>query len=120
MFNDLKIIQLASAMARHAVARNNVVAENITNANTPGFKAREVEPFSEYIKHLNQNNGAREANKFRIRESDGFGVTSPNGNTVSIEQQMMHGAKASGDHKTAIAIYSKTLDLLKLSLRGRR
>ena len=44
---DIKpdILRIASAMASHASARQSVVANNIANADTPGFKARDTQPF---------------------------------------------------------------------------
>ena len=42
--------------------------------------------------------------------------TSPNGNNVSIEEQMLGAAQARGQHGMALAIYRKTLDLVRLSI----
>ena len=47
MFTDLKILHTASLLARHSVQRHSLVAENIANADTPGYKAKDLEPFAE-------------------------------------------------------------------------
>jgi septal ring-binding cell division protein DamX len=39
MFDRLEIFSLASAQARHAAARQAVVAQNIANSDTPGYRA---------------------------------------------------------------------------------
>ena len=44
MFADLDIFRLAHAMARHAGSRQSVIAQNIANADTPGYRRKTV-PF---------------------------------------------------------------------------
>ena len=43
----------------------------------------------------------------------------PNGNSVSIEQEMVKAASARQDHEMALAIYRTTSDILRASL-GRK
>ena len=42
MFEGLEIFQLAGGVARHAASRQAVVAQNIANADTPGYRARDA------------------------------------------------------------------------------
>ena len=42
MYESLDIFRTAAAMARHAGARQTVVAENIANADTPGYAGRDI------------------------------------------------------------------------------
>ena len=44
---------------------------------------------------------------------------SPNGNTVSVEQQVFKSAEAAQQHQMALTVYSKSLEMMKLAL-GRR
>ncbi len=119
MMNDLKILQTASAMARHAVERHSQIAENIANANTPGYKAKDLKPFAETFAR-NQTNAATGAdNALRAERITTPGVASPNGNTVSLEDQMWRSAAATRDHDTALTIYSKTISMLRTSLSSR-
>lgn len=119
MFNDLKILHTASLMARHAVERHSQIAENIANADTPGYKAKDLEPFSQAYARSErtaiENGGAA----FRAERVATPGAASPNGNTVSLEDQMSRSAATTRDHDTAITIYSKTLSMLRSSLGGR-
>lgn len=120
MFNDLKILHTASLMARHAVQRHAQIAENIANADTPGYKAKDLEPFSQAYARSERKaveNGAAAA--FRAERVATPGAASPNGNTVSLEDQMSRSAATTRDHDTAITIYSKTLSMLRSSLGGR-
>lgn len=120
MFNDLKILHTASLMARHAVQRHGQIAENIANADTPGYKAKDLESFSAAYTRNERNAVAGAAVKtFRAERIETPGVASPNGNTVSLEDQMSRSTQASRDHDTALTIYSKTLSMLRSSLGGR-
>ncbi|MEM7497705.1 MAG: hypothetical protein AAF371_06900 [Pseudomonadota bacterium] len=42
--------------------------------------------------------------------------TAPNGNNVVIEEQTMLGAESAGQHRLAMSVYAKGLDLLKLGV----
>jgi flagellar basal-body rod protein FlgB len=47
MYQNLSIFQAAGAMAKHAGARQAVVAQNVANADTPGYRAQTIAPFTE-------------------------------------------------------------------------
>lgn len=130
MFEELKVIQMASAMARHAAARHRVIAENVANADTPGYRARDVQEFSSYVNEAFKpratrvghhgaptvRNAAFRPEQFRDPSID----ASANGNSVSIESEMVRAVEAQGQHARANAIYSKVRDIIRLSLgRGR-
>lgn len=117
MLNGLKVLHTASALARHSVERHAQVAENIANADTPGFKAKDLEPFSEtYARSERTAATGASQNAFQANRIDIPGVASPNGNTVSLEDQMTRSTAATRDHDTALTIYSKTLSMLRASL----
>lgn len=117
MFNDLKVLTEAAALARYAAARQEVIAENIANADTPGFKARDLEPFEAvYSRRLQTRDGAAAAPRL-VENRDG---ASPNGNTVSLEDQMWRSAAAARQHETAVTLYAKTLSILRVALGSGR
>ncbi|MEZ5892659.1 MAG: flagellar basal body protein [Parvularculaceae bacterium] len=120
MFTDIKLMQTASMLARYAAERNAQVAENIANADTPGFKAKDLEPFSEaYARAERAEALSPDRRGFSIEKIGIEGVASPDGNTVSLEDQMTRSAAAARDHSTALTIYSKALSMLRTSLGGR-
>lgn len=120
MFNDLNVLQTAAAMARHAAARQELIAENIANADTPGFKARDLESFTEYYKRIEADASVNhKTHKFRTTEISQDGLTAPNGNSVSIEDQIWKSAATARQHETAVTIYSKSLSLLRIALGSR-
>ena len=54
------------------------------------------------------------------RSTDLGGEASPNGNTVSLEQEMVRGTQAKSNHDLALTVYKTSLDIIRTSLgRGR-
>ena len=128
MTNPPDLMNLAFAAARHAATRQDVIAQNIANADTPGFRARDTGRFDDVYRdgsgapmratrdgHLT-GSGTEDGSAW-IRRSTG--IISPNGNSVSIEQEMVRSVEAQRDHSEALAIWRASLDLLRASL-GRR
>lgn len=112
MFETITILDLATARARHAAARQSVVATNIANADTPGFRARDITPFEEIFARagIPRDPGAA----FRTR--DAGGPASPNGNTVALEVEMLRSVEAQRDHSRALGVYRSTMNVLRASL----
>ncbi|PVB62673.1 flagellar basal body rod protein FlgB [Labrenzia sp. 011] len=87
--------------------RQATIAENIANANTPGFHARDLEPFTSVISqtqlamtathdgHLGQTMEA--ARSSDIENEDSWTVTH-SGNSVSIEQELVKAGEVARDH----------------------
>ena len=46
MLEKIGILNLATDKARHAAARQEVAARNVANADTPGYRARDVTEFN--------------------------------------------------------------------------
>jgi len=111
-------------MARHAGARQAVVAENIANADTPGYRAREIGAFAEtYRDHPvmalrttrpGHVHSAPMASAARAHLSDA--ERSPNGNSVSLEIEMLHAVEVQREHSRALAIYRHALGVIRTSL----
>ncbi|MGF1445893.1 MAG: flagellar basal body rod protein FlgB [Pikeienuella sp.] len=131
MLENLTIVAKASAMARHAAARHKLLAENVANADTPGFRARDLRPFAEMV------NAAEVKEGFRLRATrpghrlgplDGqpfrpiLSATppSPNGNSVDLADQSRRAAENQGQHALALAIYAKAADLWRIGLGRNR
>ena len=127
MFEKLEIFQMAGAMARHAETRQTMVAQNIANADTPGYKARDIASFAETYR--TQDTSAMHATRaghltsstqpYTARTIAGAGSESPNGNNVSLETEMVKAASVRQEHDQALAIYQASLGILRSSL-GRR
>ena len=119
MTPDLKILDTVSALARHSAERHKVLSQNIANADTPGYRARDLEPFEEFYSQVRQQGGIMPAmgeDAFPVVEMKTHSVISPNGNNVSLDEQTMEAAGAKGQHDMAMAVYRKTLDLFRMAL----
>jgi len=126
MFEQLTIFETARAMVLHAGRRQTIIAENVANADTPGYRARDIVPFAEAYRsghdatamkatrpdHLNGTLKDVVSARIFVRP----GETEPNGNTVSIEQELVRGAETREQFDRALAIYKSSLDILRASL----
>ncbi|APZ52664.1 FlgB family protein [Salipiger abyssi] len=123
MFQNLDVFKTAMAMARHAGTQQAVSAQNIANADTPRYRAQDLPDFSETLRstmltqratrarHL--NGAASNAPPAPIERRD---TVDPNGNTVSIEAEMVTAVDAMRAHDRALSIYRSNLTLLRASL----
>lgn len=112
---DLKLLDTFSALARHSAERHKVLSENVANADTPDYKAKDVQPFQEFYSDIRARSGG-EAVAPPTQQMDVKSITSPNGNNVSLDEQLLHTAEAKGQHDMAMAVYKKTLDLFRMAL----
>ena len=118
MISDLQLFQIYGAMARHAAESQKVSATNIARADEPGYKASRVESFDAYLARMAVSGGGDSLSEpFRTLASDA--PSNPNGNNVSLEQEIFSSAEAMGQHNMALTVYSKSLDMLRTAL-GRR
>ncbi len=128
MFEKSQVLGMAAAMASHAATRISAIAQNVANADTPGYRAKDAPGFSDSYRaagdfrlaasragHLTDTPGAVAT---AISDRKG-GHLSPNGNNVSLEDEMMRASAARQDHDMALSIYKSSLNILRASL-GRR
>ncbi|WP_284263199.1 FlgB family protein [Roseicyclus amphidinii] len=110
MFDRLEIFALASARAQHAAARQAVVAQNIAHADTPGYRAQDIAEFAETWRALQQGQSGPP------RVIDAGTPASPNGNTVSLELEMLRGIEAQRAHSRALQVYGSAMGILRTSI----
>lgn len=122
MFESLEVLRLSRNMAINAAQRQAVVALNIANADTPGYRAQFVPVFEQSEDGLAMratrtghiNAVASESTPRVVNRPDV--EIAPNGNSVSIETEMGHAIEARRQHNQSIAIYRSTLDVLRAAL----
>ncbi|MFN2307745.1 MAG: FlgB family protein [Paracoccaceae bacterium] len=122
MPETLSLFDIAGQMAHHAGTRQSIVARNVANADTPGYTAMTMPRFSEIYgeggaplrqtrpEHLS----AADAQSARAQPA--VAEASPNGNSVSVEQQMLQAIDASREHGRALAIYRHGLTVMRSAL----
>lgn len=120
MYESLDLFRASAALARHAGQRQALAAVNVANADTPGFRAQTLPPFSETY----ESRGMRSTRPGHLGGAlaeaahpfDAPGEASPNGNTVSIETEMFASAEAARDHGRALAVWRHAVTVLRASL----
>ena len=128
MLDQPQIMRLAQAMAQHAVARQALIAQNMANADTPGYRARDVAPYRAALG--DGGDPMRQTRRAHHSSWAGSGAAqpifdmsaeaAPNGNTVSLEREMVRAADARSQHDRALAVYKAGLDMMRTALgRGR-
>jgi len=124
MYENLAMFRTAAQMAKHAGSRQAVVAKNIANADTPGFQATSIPKFSDAVQMQSasmmratrpQHIGAGQLNG-RASLEERHVEAAPNGNSVSIEEEMMKAVEISREHKRALTIYKHTMDVIRTSI----
>jgi len=127
MFENLDVFVMSSAMARHAGSRQALIAQNVANADTPQYKSQDLPSFSSVFEQPDA--GGQKATRARhlnsamnlngIAPIERGSGRSPDGNTVSIEQEMLKATEVQREHDRALAIYKSALGILRSTL-GRR
>ena len=124
MYESLDIFRTAAAMARHAGARQAVVAQNIANADTPGYRAQTIAGFADSYRAdaglaLRVSRAGHQSAVFGPGSARATATTdepSPNGNSVSLETEMLNGVEVAREHSRALAIYKHALGIIRTSL----
>ncbi len=125
MFKELEIFKISHAMSSHAAHRQSVIARNMANADTPGYAAQDVAPFSEVIETSTPAFGMRATRSQHLQNTAtatalaSFSTSSPsapNGNNVSLEEEMLKAVDVKRQHDKALAIYKSGLSVLRATL----
>ena len=106
--------QLASRRMEWLSSRQSVIAENIANANTPGYAGRDVQSFDDFL-----NAGAEAGRGAEVQEAVTRWGGSKDGNSVVLEEQTILAAQSAGEFRLASKLYAKGHQLVALAA-GRR
>ncbi len=131
MFQNVEIMRMAGALLDHAGRRQEAIAQNVANADTPGYRAVDLSPFAERYREtqdmpvrvtraghlgaagvIGSGPGAGDA---ILRARAQQAPSSPDGNSVSVEGEMMHAAEAKRQHDIALAVYRNATRVLRLA-----
>ena len=125
MFQNLTIFKVSHAMAVHAANRQAMLAQNMANVDTPGYVARDLPSFQSQFDNNVSEPGIRGTRVGHLGVAQGFAgeavtrpnqSTSPNGNGVSVEEEMLKAVDAKRQHDRALAIYKSALSVVRTSL----
>ena len=128
MFEKLEITRMAQSLAAHAGQRMGVIAQNVAHADNPDYKTRDLpdfaktyaEQYGEGLRVTRQGHFGADGASAPLVPVVQRGADAPNGNSVSLEAEMVKAAEVRQQHDMALSIYRSTSDILKLALgRGR-
>ncbi|SDR37154.1 flagellar basal body rod protein FlgB [Pseudovibrio sp. Tun.PSC04-5.I4] len=130
---DLPMFQALRQKMQWHQQRQGVLAENVANADTPGYRSQDLKDlsFSEMVNteqragnlrpvatvsgHITSG-GISSGGRIKTTRASSFERT-PDGNSVVLEEQMMKIAENQIDYQTATSLYSRSLGMLKTALR---
>ncbi len=129
MLDKISLFQVAHSLARHSGTRQAIVAQNIANADTPGYTARDVAPFSTALPDKDASfgmvatrgahlSGQRDQSDMQVIEARSRS-SEPNENTVSLQEEMLFAVEAKRQHSKALAIYKSGLRILRTSINDK-
>ena len=127
MFETMEIFRMAHALAQHAGARQAVVSQNMANADTPGYAARDIAAFAQVyasdgdaqaprITRDGHMLGSESQLEFAVAD-DPNAVADPNGNSVTLETEMLRAVDVKRQHDRALAIYKSALGVIRSTIR---
>jgi flagellar basal-body rod protein FlgB len=112
--------------------RQELLATNVASADLPGYTPRDLKPmdFEQTLRSSNAQNNAAGGlmttnarhiastpthGAFEAQETHDVAAT-PNGNSVSLEQQMIKVADTQSQYQAATNIYAKTIGMMKTAI----
>lgn len=126
----LSLFKIIGARMGYLGERQKVLAENVANSDTPNYRPSDLKPMDfkavlrgdQRIKMSTTNQvhlaGVTPGNMFQV-EKAAFGKsyeTSPNGNAVVLEEQMIKVSELQANYQLATNLYQKNLGMLRTAI----
>ena len=126
---DLPLFSMLKTRMHWLEERQKLLAENVANANTPSYRARDLKQLNfrgeleaslaggvplrtTEAGHIGGSTGTE---GFDQTTAGGF-ETTPSQNSVVLEDEMMKVAQTQLDHQTAISLYQRGIGMIKTAL----
>jgi flagellar basal-body rod protein FlgB len=117
-------VEMVKAKMAWASQRQSILARNIANASTPDFLPSDLDErkFLSFLKRETQGAGGTLLSRgqggaaMRATSMMADGETTPNGNGVNLERQMMKAAENSLDYQQAAGLYRKAMTMWRTAL----
>jgi flagellar basal-body rod protein FlgB len=130
---DVKVVRMLSDKMTWLSQRQRVLAENVANADTPGYVAKDLKKvdfgkaadagrFSVELAttHSTHISVSRLNGKLGpVQEDQSAAETSPTGNSVVIEEELIKVADNVGQHQLITSLYKKQLGMYRMALGNR-
>ena len=127
---DMPVFSALTDKMRWHQARQGLLAENVANAETPGYRGRDLAQYdladrASGFSSASITTLATQPMHFSVSSSEGgaFGAQrmanfeiTPEGNGVSLEDEMMKVTTNMMDYQAATTVYQKSIKILKTAL----
>lgn len=129
MLEKIDFFASASKRIEWLTERQRVIAGNVANANTPGYKARDVADFDTMLTREPAGTLSLTHERHMVGSQRGAVATRPDptsweesldGNTVVLEQQTIRANETFEQFNVASRAYKKGHELLTLAMVGNR
>ncbi|MFC3070755.1 flagellar basal body rod protein FlgB [Phenylobacterium soli] len=141
--SDIPLFSMLRGRLSYLSDRQKVIAENVANADTPGYAPRDLKPFS-FQAQMQAQGASQGLGMTAAGGGSSMAVTSPghmlpphahkagaakpvptkdsettlDGNSVVLEEEMLKMGQARMDYDAAIGFYQKSLNLIRLAVRA--
>ena len=127
---DVPLLSMLKDRMRWLEARQQVLAQNVANADTPDYAARDLKPVDfeslvqKTVAPANQGLTLTDPRHISISptrgdfelQDHGDGEANPNGNSVSLEQEMIKISDTQAEYQAATNLYAKAMQLMRTAL----
>ncbi len=134
-FSNLGLFKLITRRIDWLNSRQEVLAKNIANADTPDYRPQDLRPFAEHLARTGgptlatatthsghiQPVASRAARTAGSDDINDVYEASPTGNEVVLEQQLIRVSETAMQHQLALNLYRKHVGMIRTALgRGAR
>jgi flagellar basal-body rod protein FlgB len=129
MIEGIKVLQLIGRKLDYVATRHTLLAQNVANADTPGYTPKDLKPFAAALKgsaatrlvqtsplHLSPSKSPQ---AFTEDRRAGSWETEPSGNGVGLEEQMIKAADSTREYQLASNLLRKNISMLRATLNTR-
>ncbi len=128
-FTDLPLLSQIKGRLSWLDERQRVIAQNVANADTPGYVSRDLNQPTDFARALAEGGGVRMVRtsamhispagasaRFESRAAPDS-ETTLDGNSVVVEEQMLKMAESRMAYDAAIGFYQKSMQMLRTAAR---
>lgn len=128
--SDVPLFSMLRTRMRWHQDRQKVLAENVSNADTPRYRARDIRapdfdqmtrsagassPTRTDARHIGIPAGSSGSATFRAHQTRGT-VSTPDGNRVNLEDEMLKVAQNQMDYQAVVGLYQRSLGLIRTAI----
>jgi flagellar basal-body rod protein FlgB len=133
---DIPLFAMLRGRLGYLSERQQVIAQNVANSDTPGFAPRDLKAFSFDASmrnqvaaagvslqavtqpgHMTPPNAGKRISTYKTVKTD-HSETTLDGNAVTLEEEMMKMTDARMSYDAAIGFYQKSLGMLRMATRA--